>query len=399
MYSYLNNYNKILITFFLFFLIFGPAIPDIIATLFSILCLYFIFKDKIFNENFFILILSFILLLIPNFFSLYPSHSITEFIVNIRYFLFAYFISKYLKVDFEFIIKVLLIITLMLSFDLVFQYIFTFNLLGFPLDQSHNGSRASSFFRDELVAGSYIFKFGLPVIGYFLYKKKFILSFLITLFFEIAIICTGERMSFLLFSLGILILILFVLKDIKKILIVIFSGIIIFLSLYNISDRVKFRVNTFTSLFLTDSTENFRNDGHVAHIWTAYEIFKKNPYFGTGHKTFRFECSNEDIQFLVKSNSNGCSTHPHNSYFEILSDFGLFGFLSFLFFVLILLKKYKRNILYNSKLCGFYASFITIIWPISTSGNFFNNRIALMNFFIIGVLLCYSKKNILKKFF
>ena len=112
-------------------------------------------------------------------------------------------------------------------------------------------------------------------------------------------------MSFLLFGLGVITLIFLIIKDIKKIIIMIAAGIFIFLSIYSVSDRVKFRVDAFTTLFFTDSDENFINDGHVAHVWTAYEIFRQNPYFGTGHKTFRFECANEDIKILVKSKVMG----------------------------------------------------------------------------------------------
>ena len=64
--------------------------------------------------------------------------------------------------------------------------------------------------------------------------------------------------------------------------------------------------------------------------------------------------------------------------------------------VLIILKSIKNKI-YISPASGFLASFIIIVWPLSTSGNFFNNRVAILNFLIIGILLYFCKKDLFNK--
>lgn len=373
----------------------GPAIPDIFATILSIIFLYELINKRLINENIFFLLSIFILLLIPNLKSIYFPMPFYEFLVNIRYFLFSLFISIFFGKNLNYFIKVLLLFCLFLSFDLIFQYIFSFNIFGIPIDPSHNSSRASSFFRDELVAGSYIYKLGLPVIGYYLFFRRFQISLTLIIIFELAILCSGERMTFILFNSGMLILISILIKDFQKILILFFSIILIFSTMYLISDRVKHRTDSFISIF---NKEKIMNDGHFAHAWTATEIFKKNIFFGTGHKTFRLSCKNQDIKEKVKSLSEGCSTHPHNTYFEILSDFGLFGFISFLGFVIISLVKFVKNNLHNSELSGFFVTFLCIFWPLSSHGNFFNNRVAVLNFMIIGILFYFcSNKNLFKK--
>ena len=70
------------------------------------------------------------------------------------------------------------VFTSILSLDLIFQYIIGYNE-GIPIENNHGGSRASSFFGDELVAGSYILKIDLPVLGYLLYKNKYLFFFLL----------------------------------------------------------------------------------------------------------------------------------------------------------------------------------------------------------------------------
>ena len=386
------NYIQILFVIFIITMFLGPAIPDIIASLLSVYCLYLLMKDKKIDENVLILSFFFIFLLIPNLFSNYLPYALVEFIVNIRYFLFAYFIAIYSNLKIEFIIKILFIFTFILSIDLILQYIIGYNIIGIPIESNHGGTRASSFFGHELVAGSYILKFGLPVLGYLLYKNKYLVFFLLLIIFEIAIICTGERMTFLLFGLGIMtILILKKINFLKLIAIGIICVLTLF-SLYSVEERVKIRTQDFINSFNTQD-KNYFYGGHRAHFLTAFEIFKNYPYFGTGHRTFRIACDKDEIKSKIKTNVPGCSTHPHNTYLEILSDFGLFGLIVFLISTIILLYKFIKNDTHKNYAMGFFASFITIIWPISSSGNFFNNRVALMNFFILGILLLYSKKN------
>ena len=69
-----------------------------------------------------------------------------------------------------------------------------------------------------------------------------------------------------------------------------------------------------------------------AHVLTALEMFKNNIFLGSGFGSFRFECHKYDkIDSL--SRIDRCSTHPHNIYFEILSELGLIGFVFFLIFL------------------------------------------------------------------
>jgi O-antigen ligase len=389
----------VIINLIIIFLIFGPAIPDLLCSLLALIATYYIFKTKELDENFYLLILTFLLLLLPNFFSPYFPEPFIEQLVNIRYFLFAFFICTYTNLNIDNIIKFLVIVTSILSFDLMFQFIFKYNVIGIPINPDHGMARASSFFRDELIAGTYILKFGLPIIGYYMYKQKNLLVFIFIILYELAIISSGERMSFILFGVGLFFLFIFNYTNFKIVILYSFSVLLVFAITLILFDEVRGRLNNFIySAGLTEKSK-FIDSGYGAHFQSAYYIYQENKLFGSGHKTFRLHCKKEKIRSKVISKSESCSTHPHNLYFEILSDSGLIGMFSFITFISFLLIKSIKSGLHKSKLNGFLVTFIIIIWPLSSAGNFFTNRIGVTNFLIIGIMLYFCKPSLNNLFF
>ena len=75
-------------------------------------------------------------------------------------------------------------------------------------------------------------------------------------------------------------------------------------------------------------------------------MFYDKPIFGIGTNLFNDQCNKEKYYTEF-----GCGSHPHNYYFQLLAELGLFGFLFlfifFSYFFLIGLKqlfyKYKSN--------------------------------------------------------
>ena len=139
---------------------------------------------------------------------------------------------------------------------------------------------------------------------------------------------------------------------------------------------------------------------NVFHYWKhnygAYLVFKSSPIFGVGNKNYRSACVNfideTEAQTLNKNWNTVCTTHPHQVYYEFLSEHGIFG----LFFIIILtalyLKKFsqfKKN--YNLYLLGGFTYFILIFMPLVPSGSFFTSFNATL--FWINFCFMYSEIN------
>ena len=77
--------------------------------------------------------------------------------------------------------------------------------------------------------------------------------------------------------------------------------------------------------FNTKLKQRFYDTHWGAHYLTAVEMFKEKPILGHGYKSFRNKCKKYDY-INSKFVKNRCSTHPHNTYVQLLTETGLIGF-------------------------------------------------------------------------
>ena len=160
-----------------------------------------------------------------------------------------------------------------------------------------------------------------------------------------------------------------------------------------IDQEEKFK-HVFSKIEGTINEQSFFNTKWAAHYAQAYEIGKKNLIFGSGIKSFRYECSNKIYtnNFLKKFDYNySCSTHPHNIYFEIFSETGLSGLIIFIYIVIKTLK----NILTIStiRIRNFLlGSMIILFFPFQPTGSFFSTFNGIFYFLNLN-LFYYLIKN------
>ena len=336
---------------------------------------------------------------------IYPTISILFYFRFGFYFIsIFYFLEKISNLE-DLFLKTTTIIFVILMVDALIQFFFGFNLIGLKIIYNN---RVSSFFGDELILGSFLIRF-LPFLfiflilnikNYFLYK---LLIFLIILA-EVVIFITGERSAA---GLAIVLLIYYIIflhnLRIMRILSLVISSILI-VSLISFSSSLKNRLidKTLEELSVDQKNpnvaeifpkENYNlnyyiiSPTHTNYIFTSINMFKDNVFFGKGPKTYRYFCNDEKY----KINRFSCSTHPHNYYIQILAELGIVGLVFFVITIVFIVKNSFRQIFENNEksnyLISFYGFFIVNLWPLTTTGNFFNNWLSILFYFPLGFYL------------
>lgn len=410
----INKFISILIIFLPVLLISGPFLSDLSITLISIFFLYKVFRDKLFyifnNKYFYILIFFYVYLVLNGIFNNSNSDSLRVSIFYIRFIIFVFAFAYLLKEEINLIKKiyfVFLLCFLTLIFDGYYQYFTGKNLIGYPINIV-DGKRVSSFFGEELILGSYLSRFFPLFFGLAIYvnvksnKRIFLISLLFILI-EVLIFLSGERTAFVFLNLSAIFIILLIDKfKYLRIFTFFCSLIIIFLISIN-SNSVKERMitSTLTQMGISNSDGNIDNQknkkyifskAHQNHYESAIRMFYENPLFGIGVRNFRIYC--KDLKYYVSN--EGCSTHPHNTYIQLLAEVGVVGFL-FVFFIfsyIIFLsfkhlanKIMKKNLLWSDFEICVYACVIISLWPFAPTGNFFNNWLSIIYFYPIAFIL------------
>ena len=114
-------------------------------------------------------------------------------------------------------------------------------------------------------------------------------------------------------------------------------------------------------------------------------MWKEQPLTGFGLKSFRIKCweilNKNPLKKGQKGSKYACGNHPHNYYFEFLSEAGLIGtILLIIFFLILMNKSFHCIIKYNKEknLEMFLMVPVVIIifleiWPLRSTGSFFTN--------------------------
>ena len=393
-----------------------------------------IFKNKVFSIKYNIIdkliFFAFALILVSgtiNSFQIYlddknsiqNSKILIKSFLYFRYLLF-YLILRFLVEENIFNFKIFFlssfVCSIFVSVDLIYQFIFGYDIFGLNQDLS-SPNKFSGPFGDELIAGSYLQKFGFLSFFFIplflnIKNKKLVYLYLSILFFLIlfSLTISGNRMPFILFIFIILSIFLLEKRTRKYFIPLVLITIIIFSLIfkYNSTTQNYFKHFVKMSVEIKEATfnfvfKNFSNkelelfekdpqlfipNTYFKELYSGVATWRQNKVIGGGLDSFYSNC--------VKS-INDCSSHPHNYYLEILSEIGVIGLIIFLlifgkvFFDTFYLK-YIRNINFNNLIIPFMFLFLAEIFPIKTSGSFFTTGNASFIFFILAITVALSRR-------
>ena len=386
-------------------LITGPFLSDLALTICAVIFIINILKQKNYDyvKNIYSYIcLSIIALMICS--SLLSDdiiYSSKSSFFYIRFYFFSlstwYLVNKNSRIINYIFISILVCFTVLIL-DGFIQFFFKENIFGWPLIKT----RVSSLFGDELILGSYLSRlfpllFAGMIFRYETFKKKDFIFYLVILIFilsEVLIFLSGERAAFFYLNLSAF-FILFLSTNYKKIrLFTLSSSLFLIIIITNFSPQFKERIvdKTIEQIGIKSEQQYIFSPQHNDHYISAFKMFKKNIFFGVGPKMFRHKC--DDLEYIVSNYS--CSTHPHNTYLQLLSETGFFvTLIIFLIFCYLILKSLKhfylrifeKKIIFNDFQIALLSSFLITLWPIAPTGNFFNNWLSIIYFYPVGIFL------------
>lgn len=389
------------------FLISGPFLSDLSISIIASLFLIYSIKNKDFhyfkNKFFYIFIIFWLYLFLNSLLNNFNIDSIKISFFYIRFGIFVLAIIALINFDDKFIkyfFYCLIFCFLLLIIDGFVQYFFEKNLTGLPKAANH---RISSFFGNELILGSYLSRlwpiFFCLSFYYYYRSNKFLIFIILFILSEVLIFLSGERTAFFYINLSAVFVILFSknLKKLRGLTLILSSLTIIIVSFFNPSAKNRIIDQTINQIKNPSSSKIYIfSEQHTHHYISAYKMFLDNKLFGVGVKNFRNFCGNEKYKVSELS----CSTHPHNTYLQIISETGFIG----LIFILIVLftfiyhtinhirlafrnKKYFNDL----QICILSGILITL-WPFAPTGNVFNNWLNVLYFLYLPFLYWTKKK-------
>ena len=409
MISKLKKENILIFSLFTLIILFpisyllGNLIINLFLFLISLTYLFYLIKNKKISEfqksSFLILFSLWITFVINLFFSQnfdLSLNRVLKFIFIIFFVSAIKFIIRYKNYFFEnYIYKIWSLIFLIVIFDLVFEYIFGHNILG---NKSYMPGRLTGFIDGELVIGYYFIGFALLAFIFLdkqIGKKNY--TFFILLIFIYISFLIGERSNFIKFFIASLIffLIVYEIELKKKIIGILITISILYITVSNINIYKTRFVYQMPNLLEKNGIKKYMlNSTYGSHYNTALSVFKNNIIFGVGIKNYREESvkkiytdQNKDFKFQIMG------THPHQIHLELLSETGIFGYLSFFSFIIYSLYLSLSSFL-KSKNHYQLAAILFIICsliPLLPSGSFFSTYTSVLFWFNYAIMMAYTK--------
>jgi O-antigen ligase len=384
-YLTLDNLTIFLLSFYPVALALGSFVSELVNLFIILTFMLLVSKNDIikivYNKIFIICVIIWLFLIINLlFFSYYFYVSLPRAIFFGRFillFISVIYLLNRIKNKFSYVVFFWFLFFTFIYFDLIIQYFYKKNLFN---QVSPWPGRLSGIMGLKLNISALIIGFVPLILGFFYQKKKYILSLSIIFFTILILILINERGNTLRFFIFTFLFFLFIKNYSLKFklffftTVVLISFAIIYLSKGDYSLKQRYFLEPMAAFSNKSILEGIKETTYGAHYFTAIKIFKNYPLLGSGLKTYRIECFKEvyDDKSL-RFNKQRCSTHPHQIYFEILSELGIVGFFVFfgLFFFIIYKKMNNFFSISNYQLLTSTLYVLIVFLPLIPSGSFF----------------------------
>ncbi|MEQ9309365.1 MAG: O-antigen ligase family protein [Balneolaceae bacterium] len=287
-------------------------------------------------------------------------------------------------------IAFILIATIVASMGIIQSYLNPENLVLNYVNQGRNLIRASGVETDPNVYASNFFIPVMLSVTLFLgdiSRKLKVLLFLSILIFLVAILLTYSRSAWVSIFLGLLILIFLT----KKFNFLIYGAVALVIVLSSSETMQNFSISLFNRLLdVFAGTQDDSSNIRILLAKASVLMFFDSYLVGVGFQGFSTAFQN----YYTPQETIGIY-EPHNEFYTVYSELGIFGFFIFMIIIVSIYKRAKNNINLSYKKnnlrmisMGLYVSFICYLIFYQFYGGMFYNSILMI---LIGLIFGVSK--------
>ena len=399
----LKNFEKYIPYLLPFLLIFFRGLADLTVLIIGMVFLYKSYKDSNWqwiNEKWFKFSIIFILylLIINSSLSINPKDSALYAITFVRWPIFAialYFWIFKSDVAINKFMLSLSVVLFLIIIDVWYQFITGTDIFGYA---KYSPGRLTGPLRNNPVVGIFITKYlyilltSLIIFKIF-NRKNLKLIFFIGLIFMgfITVLISGERMSLILFTSSIFIVIAGLSGHNKEKIYILLITIFLLFGCVKIIHFMYPLVSERAVNSVIYKLQNFTNSDYGMVFRTAYHVWLQNPLFGGGLHQFK---ELPDL-YGIEIWSGAKIFHPHNHPLSLLAETGIVGLVLFYTVIIHIFKQALIPVILNKnwlKLALLFNLLYMCFFPFMTHYSFQHNWMNATNWLIVGLVLALSKK-------
>ena len=141
---------------------------------------------------------------------------------------------------------------------------------------------------------------------------------------------------------------------------------------------------------------------HLRLFKTGLKMFYDKPIIGHGPKMYRVACDEDIYKMKLNDDLTNCNTHPHNTYIQMLAETGIVGTLPIILMLIYTISKIVKNyiIIFNKNYDNYnllelfvFIALLLTLWPLISTGSFFNNWINVTYYLPLGFILYLINRN------